>query len=192
MGHHWCSRHRDTLARGLYRVTYALLGICLICLTVGMGLLRRAQVLRQHTGLPVGQVVFVDTEDWQSCEGPLFSSQHRLTGRPDYLVRQRGHIIPVEVKSATGLRQPYESHILQLAAYCVLVEENERRTPPYGLLHYPDVTFHIPFTLQTRANLLDTLTRLRADLDSDDVPRSHSEPQRCRRCGFRSVCSWSL
>jgi len=192
MGHHWRSRHCNTLARGLHRVTYALLGICLICLIVGMALLWRSHMLRQRTGLPAGQVVYVDTGDWQDCERPLFSSRHRLTGRPDYLVRQRGHIIPVEVKSATGLRQPYESHILQLTAYCLLVEENERKTPPYGLLHYPDVTFHIPYTLQTRVNLLDTLTRLRADLDSDDVPRSHSEPQRCRCCGFHRVCSWSL
>ena len=173
-------------------MTYVPLVACLICLIMGMALLWRSNMLRQHTGLPAGQVVYVDTGDWKNCERPLFSSRHRLTGRPDYLVRQEGCIIPVEVKSTTGLRQPYESHILQLAAYCLLVEENERKAPPYGLLHYPDATFRIPYTLQTRSNLLDTLTRLRADLDSDDVPRSHSEPQRCRRCGFRRVCSWNL
>lgn len=173
-------------------MTQIFLLICLICLILGIILLKQARDLKKQSGLPAGEIVYVDTGDWKSCEKPLFSNQYRLTGRPDYLVRQKNSIIPVEVKSTKGLKAPYESHIAQLIAYCLLVEETELKTPPFGLLHYPEATFRIPYTASVRTQFLKTLNQLRADLHSDDVSRNHSEPQRCRYCGFRYICSQSL
>src|SRR5262245_8429330 len=55
----------------------------------------------------------------------VFSSgEYALTGKPDYILKDGTHLIPVERKSRSlGLNTPYSGEILQLAAYCLLVEE---------------------------------------------------------------------
>ena len=94
---------------------------------LGVWLLVRSGRARRVTGLPQGRVTYVDTGAWDRTDRPLYSNRYRLTGRPDYLVRSRRHIIPVEVKSGLAPQQPYRTHLLQLAAYCLLVEEQEGR-----------------------------------------------------------------
>jgi CRISPR-associated exonuclease Cas4 len=159
---------------------------------VGVWLLIRARAAREETGLPVGRVTYADTGAWDRCDRPLFSQRHRLTGRPDYLVQRQEGVIPVEVKSGASPRQPYRSHVLQLAAYCLLVEEKEGRVPPYGILKYRDQTFEIDYTPALRAELLATLDAMRRCLDARDVDRSHQEPARCHGCGYREQCDQRL
>jgi CRISPR-associated exonuclease Cas4 len=159
---------------------------------LGLWLLARARVARQESGLPVGRVAYVDTGAWDRCERPLFSKQHLLTGKPDYLVRSRGGVIPVEVKSGPAPQQPYPAHILQLAAYCLLVEEQEGHAPTHGILKYHDRVFEIEYTPSLRANLLTTLAAMREDLHAPDVDRSHEDPRRCRGCGYREQCGERL
>jgi CRISPR-associated exonuclease Cas4 len=108
------------------------------------------------------------------------------------LVQNEKGVIPVEVKSGAAPRQPYEAHILQLAAYCLLVEEQEGRRPPYGILKYDDRAFEVDFVPALRAELLDILGTLRQDLHARDVERSHNESGRCRGCGYREQCNERL
>ncbi len=70
----------------------------------------------------------------RTLEKPLFARQIGLTGKPDYLLDIRGSTIPFEVKPGRRAAQPYESDPMQLAAYCLLVEETSGDAPPYGLL----------------------------------------------------------
>lgn len=158
---------------------------------LGLWLLIRATKARRATGLPVGRVAYVDTGAWDRCERALFSRQYRLTGRPDYLVRSGECTVPVEVKSGVAPRQPYPAHLLQLAAYCLLVEEQEGRTPPYGILKYDDRAFEVDYTPELRARLLVTLDAMRAGLHTE-VRRDHREPGRCQACGYRDHCSQRL
>ncbi len=155
---------------------------------LGLGLLIRARVARRQTGLPAGRVIYGDTGAWDRCERPLFSNRYRLTGKPDYLVHVREGIVPVEVKSGAAPRQPYEAHLLQLAAYCLLVEEQEGRRPPYGILKYDDRAFAVDYAPALRARLLRTLEAIRRDLHARDVGRSHNDPARCQGCGYRERC----
>jgi CRISPR-associated exonuclease Cas4 len=159
---------------------------------LGFWLLLRAAVLRRGTGLPAGRVTYVDTGAWDRCERPLFSNQHRLTGRPDYLVRSREGLIPVEVKSGATPEHPYSAHLLQLAAYCLLVEEQEGRAPPHGILSYRDRAFEVDYTPALRDELLKTLDAMRRDLRARDVGRSHHERERCQGCGYRDRCDRRL
>lgn len=147
---------------------------------------------RSQAGLPGGRVIYVDTNAWRAPEKPLYDASLGLTGRPDYLVETEGHIIPVEVKSGRTPLAPYDSHILQLAAYCRLVERTYRQRPPYGILHYPAANFAVEYTPQLESALLDVLAAMRRDEHRREVPRSHEEPQRCERCGFRSICDQRL
>lgn len=159
---------------------------------LGLWLFVRSSMARRTAGLPAGRVTYVDTGAWDRCERPLFSREHCLTGRPDYLVRSRQGVVPVEVKSGATPHQPHAGHVLQLAAYCLLVEEQEGRSPPYGILKYSDRAFEIDYTPGLRALLLDTLDDLRQDLRASEVGRSHDEPGRCRGCGYRGRCDRRL
>ena len=147
---------------------------------------------REAAGLPSGQVVYVDTGAWQRNEKPLFSNTYQLTGKPDYLVRERNRIIPVEVKSRAAPDAPYLSHVLQLAAYCLLVEDTLGAAAPYGYVHYRDRTFKVEFTRALRDELLLLLKDMRRAGHARQVHRSHDNANRCAHCGFQEVCGESL
>lgn len=166
--------------------------LLVILILLALILLWRARAQRREAGLPPGRVVYADTGAWSRCEKPLFSRRYRLTGRPDYLVEERGRVIPVEVKPSRVAPAPYPSDILQLAAYCLLVEEATGQPPPHGLIKYRDAAFAVDYTPQLRARLLDAFAQMHLDRAARDVPPSHDEPGRCRACGFRAVCGKRL
>ncbi len=166
--------------------------LVLLLLLLAAALLWLARRTRAGTGLPTGRVVAADMGGWLRPERPLFSARHRLTGRPDYLVAQGADLIPVEVKSRPAPPRPYESHLLQLAAYCLLVAEETGRRPPHGLLRYTDRTLEIPYTPELEAALLETLEAMRACLAAGQAPRDHDNPRRCAACGYREVCDQAL
>ena len=143
---------------------------------------------RQAAGLPGGRVIYTDTRGWSKLEKPLFYAALELTGKPDYLVQQNGQIIPVEVKSGRAPDAPYDSHIYQLAAYCLLVEKTYNKRPPYGIIHYEGRDFAIDYTHELEQSLLELLTEMKRDEFRKEVNRSHEQASRCKRCGFREVC----
>ena len=103
--------------------------LSILLLSVGLVALRLSRpAIKPHTGLPSGTVVYSDTGAWQRVEKPLRSRRYGIVGKPDYLVemadRGRKKTIPVEVKSRRRPAVPYEGHVLQLGAYCLLVEEH--------------------------------------------------------------------
>ena len=165
--------------------------IVLLALAVLVWLL--ARLARRRTGLPTGQVVYSDTGGWSRLEKPLFSAALQLSGKPDYLVRQRQAVIPVEVKSGQAPPGgPHPGHRYQLAAYCALVTEAYGRRPKYGLIQYADRALTVPYTSQLESELRALLDDMRAGADAADMPRSHDSPARCRACGFLEVCDEAL
>lgn len=147
---------------------------------------------RSEAGLPGGRVIYTDTRGWSKLEKPLFYAALELTGKPDYLVEQNGKIIPVEVKSGRAPEAPYDSHIYQLASYCLLVEKTYHKRPPYGIVHYEDKDFSVEYTHELEQSLLELITEMKRDGMKKEVARSHEQASRCKRCGFRSVCDQSL
>jgi len=168
-------------------------------LTLGLTLLLIAFVLlfisgrqRRAAGLPGGRVVYTDTRTWGAVEKPLFDANLGLTGKPDYLVEQNGRLIPVEVKTGRTPEAPYDSHIFQVAVYCLLVQKTSGKRPPHGIIHYPNRDFAVDYTPELESALLDLLAKIRHDEQRASVERSHEDAQRCRRCGFRNACDQKL
>jgi CRISPR-associated exonuclease Cas4 len=147
---------------------------------------------RADAGLPGGRIVYTDTRAWGRIEKPLFSADLGLTGKPDYLVQQQAVLIPVEVKSGRPPEAPYDSHIFQVAAYCLLVERTYGRRPPYGIIHYSGRDFAVDYTPMLESALLDQLAEIRRDEARANVARSHESPGRCRNCGFSKICEQRL
>lgn len=155
-------------------------------------LLHMSSRQRRATGLPKGRVIYADTNRWGPVEKPLYDPSLKLTGKPDYLVKHKDKVIPVEVKSKRISKAPYDSHILQLIAYCFLVMRAYNKRPPYGILHYRNRTFAIDFTPKVESTLVDLINEMRELEHSGKVNRSHNSPARCHKCGFRSICDQNL
>ena len=151
-----------------------------------------SQLLARKSGIPEGRIIASDHDDWRKPSKPLYDASIGLTGKPDYLIKKDGLLIPAEVKSSYAPRTPYDSHIMQLAAYCVLVDRTYGERPPYGLLRYRNRTFKIPFTPELETEVLDVVSKIRLCKTRDDIPRSHDHPGRCARCGYRNSCGQRL
>ena len=147
---------------------------------------------RQAAGLPGGRVIYTDTRGWGKLEKPLYYAALDLTGKPDYLIQKEGQIIPVEVKSGKAPDAPYDSHIYQLAAYCLLVEKTYAKRPPYGIIHYENRDFAIDYTRELESALIELIADMREDDVRGNIARSHEQTSRCRGCGYRNTCEQSL
>lgn len=175
---------------------WILLSLGVILLLAGIGMYVWSRQARARTGLPAGEVVYSDTGAWESVEQPLLSRRYGLVGKPDYLVRMQSDgvscLVPVEVKSRKRPAVTPAGHLLQLATYCLLVEEVHRTRPPYGLLHYADATLQIAYTGELRQAVLDAAQEIRQARRAVDLHRDHSDPARCRGCGYRHACDEAL
>lgn len=169
-----------------------MLWLVLFLLLFALSLLWVSSRQRHAAGLPGGRLIYIDTNQWGSVEKPLYDPLLGLTGKPDYLIAQGSKMIPIEVKSNRVSQAPYDSHIYQLAAYCLLVQRTFGKRPPYGILHYPNRTFAIDYTPELETSLLDFVTEMRASESRKEVDRSHQSPSRCHHCGFRSSCDQAL
>ena len=173
-------------------IPWTYLAIAAGILLLSVLLLIMALRIRRSLGLPSGQVVYADSARWGKPEKPLYDPECRLAGKPDYLYRRRGEIIPVEVKSGWAPPVPFDSHVVQLAAYCLLVERSMGTRPPYGLLRYRNRTFRLPYTDEMRERVLGLVSEVRRAKLLEAVDRSHEHKARCARCGFRTVCDQRL
>lgn len=163
--------------------------LAFLLLLVGVLLWLASRRTREKTGLPEGRVVYSDAGAWTRNERPLFSNRFGLAGKPDYLVRDGDAIIPVEVKTGPAPRHPREGHVLQLAAYCVMVEETMGARPSHGIIKYDDRQFEVDFTPALEDELLDVLEYMREMCDDPHgAERTHNDPRRCARCGVREAC----
>lgn len=166
--------------------------LALVLLLLSLFVLWAAGRRQKALGLPAGRIIVVDTTGWLPVQQTFYDAATGLTGRPDYLVEQAGKLVPVEVKSGRAEAGPYDSHIFQLAAYCLLVERHYHQQPEFGILHYQNRTYAIAYTPQMETRLLMLMDEMRRMGTKKTVDRSHDSIQRCQRCGYRSICDQAL
>jgi len=167
--------------------------LAILFILIGLVALAWGRAARAGSGLPGGEVIYSDARAWGPVEKPLFSSVYRLVGKPDYLVKAGRAVVPVEVKSSQAPDSgPRDGHVLQLAAYCLLVEETTGRRPAYGIIKYADKMFSVENTDRLRSTLLDLLDEMRQAVSAGGAHRSHSDPRRCAGCGYRHACDERL
>ena len=112
----------------------------------------------------------------------LYASSLPLCGKPDYLIKTPGGIIPVEYKSGRAAPAvPYRSHVFQLIAYCLLVAEHYGRRPTHGILKYADREFTIAYTAEYEQELRRIVAEM-VHLKSTDAPLPFRRRYLCRDC----------
>lgn len=143
-------------------------------------------VLRDRGAQMPGEVVYSDTPETLT----LFSQRYRLAGRPDYVIRELGGFVPVEVKSRQcGKFGPYPGERAQLLAYCLLTEEELGGRVVRGELRYANRTITVPFQEREKEEIIGLLKEMRV---VERPHRSHQQVGRCRSCGFRARCDEAL
>ena len=179
----YCSISWD-LARGGYKPTSKKLEIGTM-MHVAIGKESTDEIIQSRYNIPEAKIIYTDLD---KPAKPLFSKRFKVSGKPDYIVKSKDKYIPIEIKS-TAADKPYKSHILQLAAYCLLIEEKFNVAVEFGIIEYANgsqyrITYDVPLKFEVRK----TLAAMRDYLKSGAVERNHESPARCRACSFREVC----
>jgi len=150
------------------------------------GLVLTAWALRalsqRRDDLARGRLVAVDA----GRPATLRAERYRIVGRPDEMRRLAdGRLVPIEFKRrTTPFRGPPPSHVVQVRAYCLLIEETTGVAPPYGVLRYSDGEFRVRWDDRARRELLALRNELLRPYDGRATPSG----ARCARCPWSGVC----
>ena len=177
-----------------------------ILLAIGLGLLlaafallilllndRRFQrarlVAERHRalGLPEGELVY---EDADGQGEPLSSSSYPLVGKPDYVIKlPDGKPVPIELKpSVHDATAPHSNHVIQLAAYCIILEDYFVQPPTHGILRYADREFTVEYTPALKKKVIRLLTEMARCSEKQPPPLTRQRASKCRACAFQAIC----
>jgi CRISPR-associated exonuclease Cas4 len=151
---------------------------------------RTSANLRKEQGIESGDIEYVDTLD--NTTRMLSSEKYGLRGRPDYILKRDDELIPVELKTGRTPKGPLFSHILQLAAYFLLIEENYKVQPSYGIIKYSDKEHEIQYDDELRKIVISKLKEMREILVTKEAHRNHKRESKCRYCSRREICPEKL
>lgn len=132
-----------------------LLIISILLFLAGSILLIYWYLISGNLGILKNKYFYADSSKSQTPV--LYSKTLNLSGKPDYLIKKNGIIFPVEVKTGLTPDEPYQNHVMQLIAYCLLVEENFGQRPFGGFLKYPKKEFKIAYTEEAKNNLKEII-----------------------------------
>jgi CRISPR-associated exonuclease Cas4 len=133
----------------------------------GVGLILLFLIIKQEQkfGVLTEERIYADSK--RSPGKLLYSKSLKLVGKPDYLIKDKNGIIPVEVKTGKTPTTPYLNHTMQLMAYCLLVEENYGNRPIGGYLKYPDKEFKIQYTDEARESVKEVVAEMLVNSESN-------------------------
>ncbi|MFW6140955.1 MAG: CRISPR-associated protein Cas4 [Candidatus Saliniplasma sp.] len=151
---------------------------------------REVKTKKEKLHMPDAEVDYVDL--YEESSKMFASDKYRLRGRPDYVVKENETRIPVEIKTGRVPKGPFFSHILQVAAYCLLMEEDTGKAPPYGIVKYGEKEFEVEYDDSLKDLLIEKLEEMREIFQTEDVHRNHNRKGKCRNCSRREICPESL
>lgn len=171
------------------------IGLLLVAIALGILILNERRYQRQRLlkerhralGLPEGELVYEDADG----EGePLSSIAYPLVGKPDYIVQlPDGRPVPIELKlSVHDATIPYSNHSMQVAAYCLILEDYFVVSPTHGILRYADCEFTIEYTPALRKKVLKLLAEMERCSEQQPPPLAKQRAAKCRACVFQPVC----
>lgn len=135
-----------------------------------------------------GKIEYIDVDNTKVFK----SERYGMSGTPDYVIKVGENVIPVEEKTGRTPKGPLFSHILQIATYCLLIEDVTGKAPPYGLLKYPEHEHEIEYNEDLKKMLLQKAAEMREILKLGNAHRNHNRPGKCVHCSRRDVCPEKL
>ncbi len=131
--------------------------------------------------------------EWTSLE--LQSECLGLTGKVDCLRRRDGHLIPYEHKRGRARKErktacAWQADAMQISAYGMLIEEQERETITEGRVRYhaENVTVRVPLDDAARSSVRNAIMRAKELRSSANRPPVTDNDRLCIRCSLAPVC----
>lgn len=167
-----------------------MLALVLLVLIINEYRSRRQRLIEaQHKdlGLPAGELVY---EDADGQGEPLTSEQYPLVGKPDYLIKlDDGRLVPVELKlNIHDATVPYSNHMVQIAAYCLILEDYSDVPPTHGLLRYADREFTVEYTPALRRKVIRRLYEMQQCNEQQAPHLKSQKAAKCRACVYQAIC----
>lgn len=173
-------------------------GLALLLIALALAILilnerryqRRRLIAERHRalGLPEGELVY---EDADGAGEPLSSSAYPLVGKPDYIVKlPDGRPVPIELKlGVQNASAPYSNHIIQVGAYCLILEDYFEQPPTHAILRYADREFTIDYTPALRRKVIKLLAEMERCSEQQPPLLARQRAAKCRICVFQPVCA---
>jgi CRISPR-associated exonuclease Cas4 len=167
-----------------------MLALVLLILLINEYRSRRRRLMQAHQedlGLPAGELVY---EDADGQGEPLTSDQYPLVGKPDYIVKLGdGRLVPVELKlNVHDAKAPYSNHEVQIAAYCLILEDYSDVPPTHGILRYADREFTVDYTPALRRKVVRLLNEMQQCNEQQAPPLKRQKAAKCRACVYQPIC----
>lgn len=121
----------------------------------------------------------------------ITSNRYGIRGKPDYIIKSNEDYIPVEEKSS-DLDRPKFSHVMQITAYCMLIEDKYGSPPPYGVLKYKKRQFKIPYEERWKNMVIKIREDMIRDMKRGEAHRNHNSKNKCLHCARRDYCPEKL
>ena len=142
---------------------------------------------RTRAGLGLAGGAIVAADDSRLRSPTLRSERLGLVGRCDHLLRVGDAYVPVEQKPSARKLQP--SHVLQVGALCLLVQDVYGARPPYGVVVLAGgAQERVPFSEELERSVLRAMAEMRRTLATGEAPGRRWVGAKCRACGFHPVC----
>lgn len=119
----------------------------------------------------------------------LHSSNLQLSGLLDMVILTNEEAIPIEFKNDM-FNRVNKNHLIQLAAYTLLIEERWERPVKRAFVHFIPTkqSREVAITDQLRTTLFAQLDRLRFMIEGENLPNATQCQGRCTDCEFRNFC----
>jgi CRISPR-associated exonuclease Cas4 len=173
------------------------IGLGLLLLTIALLILvrnerkyqrqRLVEERRRVLGLPAGDLVYEDADGQGEV---LYSDTFPLVGKPDYIVKlPDGLLVPIELKlSVQNATTAHSNHMIQVAAYCLILEEYSEVPPTHGILRYADRDFTIEYTTTLRKKVIRLLSEMEGCNEKQRPQLARQKVTKCRACTFKPIC----
>ena len=111
-------------------------------------------------------------------------------GKPDYIVQAPdGCPVPVELKlNVLDATVPFSNHVVQVGAYCLILEDYFDHAPTHGILRYADREFTIDYTPTLRKKVIKLLSEMERCSEQQPPPLARQRVAKCRACAFQPTC----
>ncbi|HTI15752.1 MAG TPA: Dna2/Cas4 domain-containing protein [Dictyobacter sp.] len=137
--------------------------------------------------LPMGELVYEDADQ----QGELLTSdQFPLAGKPTYVVKiPDSRLVPIEVKPIEiNAMKPSSNDAIQIAAYCLILEDYSDEPPTHGILRYADREFTIDYTPALRRKVIRFLNEMAVCTEQYPPTLQKQKVTKCRSCIFQPLC----
>lgn len=130
---------------------------------------------------------------WQMLE-PKYKTELKiaseklgLTGRIDRLEIWKDEIIPFELKNKKSDNKMYDSDIVQLVAYALLLDDSYSCSIRKGFIQYKDKKVDLAISDELKKDVLELIDKVRR-IDDERCPPIQENFKKCDTCNLKEHC----